>query len=101
LRPKIPFFQPTKHGTSPAQHAGKQAETMYVQCVQGSTTHQLVCTGGGVQQTTAGAQQTGAGAQQLGAPQSQASTMLGAETAKPTATAQLIKNFLNISISLF
>ncbi|MEM9367824.1 MAG: hypothetical protein AAGD07_17670 [Planctomycetota bacterium] len=57
----------TKHGVWQAQQAGKQAETLYLQHVTGSTTHQDTSTGGGGQHTGAGSQQTGAGSQQAGA----------------------------------
>ncbi|MGI9473444.1 MAG: hypothetical protein ACR2NZ_18020 [Rubripirellula sp.] len=55
----MPFRHPAKQGLEPAQQAGTQADTSYLQQSQGSSTHQRTLTGGG------GGQQTGAGAQQL------------------------------------
>jgi hypothetical protein len=75
LRPKIPGFQPTRHGVSLAQQAGTHTVTLYVQQVQGSTTHKSTATGGG------GTQHTGSGAQQ-----SLATPVLLIPTLMPSAT---------------
>ena len=61
----MPLRQPSRQGTTPAQHAGTHAETSYLQHVTGSTTHQVTSTGAGGQQTGAGAgSQQGSGSQQ-------------------------------------